>query len=97
MNEIRSLLCGVKEMQIKILKKHTFGDFFTFSVITCMSIEIFQLLIGAIFTGSIAGLIFVVYKIITEEQEKKLERSKVKLHWKEHRKICEQNLRSRGD
>ncbi len=62
-----------------------------------MSIEIFQLLIGAIFTGSIAGLIFVVYKIITEEQEKKLERSKVKLHWKEHRKICEQNLRSRGD
>ena len=84
-------------MQIKILKKHTFGDFSTLSVIRLMSIEIFQLLIGTIFVGSITGLIFVVYKIITEEQERKLERSRVKLHWREHRKICEQNLRSRGD
>jgi len=62
-----------------------------------MSIEIFQLLIAAIFIGSITGLTFVVYKIITEEQERRLERSRVKLHWKEHQKLCEQTLRSRGD
>lgn len=94
---MRSLLCGVKEMQIKILKKHTFGDFFTLGVIRFMSVEIFQLSIAAIFLGSITGLIFIVYKIITEERERRLEKSRVKLHWKEYRELCKQNLRSRGD
>ena len=62
-----------------------------------MSIEIFQLLIAAIFTGSIAGLTFVVYKIVTEERERRLERSRVKLHWKEHRELCKRTVRPRGD
>jgi len=38
-----------------------------------------------------------VYKIITEEQEKKLEESRVKIHWKDYPRKCKQTGQPRGD
>jgi len=90
-------LLGKRNANKNFKKNIPSGIFLLSSVIPFMSIEIFQLLMGATFTGSIAGLAFVIYKIITEEQERKLEKSKVKLHWREHRELCKQTLRSRGD
>jgi len=64
------------------------------SVIPFMSIEIFQLFCAAVFAGSLLGLAFVTYKIVIEEQEKKLEKSRVKVHWRDRRK---QTGQPRGD
>lgn len=54
------------------------------SVILFMNIDIFQLFCAAVFTGSLFGLVFVTYKIITEEREKKLEESRVRIHWRDY-------------
>jgi hypothetical protein len=59
-----------------------------------MSIETFQLFCAAVFAGSLLGLAFVTYKIVREEQEKSLEKSRVKIHWRDR---CEQTGRPRGD
>jgi TRAP-type C4-dicarboxylate transport system permease large subunit len=67
------------------------------SVILFMNIDIFQLFCAAVFTGSLLGLAFVVYKIITEEREKRLEESRIKIHWKDYPRECEQTGQPRGD
>lgn len=64
------------------------------SVIVFMSIETFQLFCAAVFAGSLFGLAFVIYKIVREEQEKKLEKSRVKVHWRDR---CKQTGQPRGD
>ena len=66
------------------------------SVIAFMSIETFQLFCAAVFAGSLLGLAFVTYKIIREEQEKRLEESRVKIdytNWPRRK----QTGRPRGD
>jgi hypothetical protein len=62
-----------------------------------MNIEMFELFTLAVCIGSLSGLVFVVYKIITEEQEKKLEESRVKIHWKDYPRKCKQTGQPRGD
>jgi len=67
------------------------------SVIVFMSIETFQLFCAAVFVGSLSGLAFVTYKIIREEQEKRLEESRVKVHWRDYPRKCKQTGQPRGD
>ena len=66
------------------------------SVITFMSIETFQLFCAAVFAGSLFGLAFVTYKIIREEQEKRLEESRVKIDYTNW-PPCKRTGRPRGD
>ena len=73
------------------------GIFLPLSVIPFMNIEMFMLFTLVVCVGSLSGLAFVIYKIITEEQEKRLEKSRVKIHWRDYPRKCKQTGRSRGD
>ena len=66
------------------------------SVISFMSIETFQLFCAVVFAGSLLGLTFVVYKIVREEQEKRLEESRVKIDYRNWPK-CKRTDQLRGD